>query len=152
MDGSIKADLLKACDRLLNLKLDDAQAALRLAEESLQSDTKSSAGDKFETGREMAQQEITRNKNFIFEIEQQLFQFKKVGKITQTNEIVQAGSLVYTNLGLFFVGVALGQVKVADTLCMVISAQSPLGKVLVGKSKKAQFDFMGKSYEILAVY
>ena len=60
MNG-IKQELYKQCKNYVSNCIDTAQKAIDDAVESANDDTKSSAGDKYETGREMMQQEIDRN-------------------------------------------------------------------------------------------
>ena len=53
-----KADILQVLQKKLHSSLQEAERDYLLAKESRDSDTKSSAGDKFETGREMMQREM----------------------------------------------------------------------------------------------
>lgn len=55
---SVKAELLQKLNELLDERIAGLEQSLLATKESRDSDTKSSAGDKYETGREMAQQEI----------------------------------------------------------------------------------------------
>ena len=55
---NVKRDLVALISDELNKRLDDVALAYNDALESRNSDDKSSAGDKYETGREMAQQEM----------------------------------------------------------------------------------------------
>jgi regulator of replication initiation timing len=71
-------------------------------------DTKSSMGDKYETGREMLQQEIN---NLQRQLNETLNQQAVLQKITaDPSEKVQNGALVKTNKGLFYISASLGEI------------------------------------------
>ncbi len=148
MDETIKYKLIEVGVDRLQQKIHEVQAAINLAEEALWSDTKSSAGDKFETGREMAQQEIARNRNVMTELTQQLSQLQSLNISPSFSDFIKLGSLVKTNRGIFFISVALGSLIIDEQNYMLISAHSPLGKVLIGKHPSNQFEFMGNSFII----
>ncbi|NQY06029.1 MAG: 3-oxoacyl-ACP synthase, partial [Flavobacteriaceae bacterium] len=57
MSNQIKKKLYQACEAFLNERLSALQDIIINVQESLQSETKSSAGDKHETGRAMLQLE-----------------------------------------------------------------------------------------------
>lgn len=54
MKPSLKEQLLDHCNSYIGLKLETIRHAIANAQESANDDTKSSAGDKHETGRAMA--------------------------------------------------------------------------------------------------
>jgi hypothetical protein len=54
----VKGKLIELIKEDLKKKIQEMQRDFQLARESRNSDTKSSAGDKFETGREMMQKEM----------------------------------------------------------------------------------------------
>ena len=56
--SSSKSEILSKLREHLSESLEEARRDYVLAKESRDSDTKSSAGDKFETGREMMQREM----------------------------------------------------------------------------------------------
>ena len=57
----LKANLHALCVAYVQSRMQAAQQAIAEAQQAQNDDTKSSAGDKYETGREMAQQETNRN-------------------------------------------------------------------------------------------
>ena len=60
MADNIKHLLHQQCIAYVQKRLQEAEHAFRDAEQAANDDTKSSAGDKYETGREMMQQEKNR--------------------------------------------------------------------------------------------
>lgn len=100
-------------------------------------DTKSSMGDKYETGREMLQQEIN---NLQRQLNETLNQQAVLQKITSEPSLkVQNGALVKTDKGLFYVSVSVGEITFNDQKIMTVSVESPLIKAMSGKTKGDQF-------------
>ena len=58
----VKTQLYDACLSAVQLRIDNAQQAMKAAQESRDNETKSSVGDKYETGRAMMQGAQERNK------------------------------------------------------------------------------------------
>lgn len=94
-------------------------------------DTKSSMGDKYETSREMLQQEIN---NLQIQLNEHL-KSQQILKNIQPNphKTVTLGSLVETEKGKFFVAISLGELSFNQEKIFVISAESPLAKAMNGK-------------------
>lgn len=100
-------------------------------------DTKSSMGDKYETGREMLQQEIN---NLQRQLNEMLIQQNIVAKLSsEPCSKVQNGALVTTNKGLFFVSVSIGEIAINGKKIMTVSEESPLVKAMYGKKPGEQF-------------
>jgi transcription elongation GreA/GreB family factor len=100
-------------------------------------DTKSSMGDKYETGREMLQQEIN---NLQRQLNESLNQQSVIQKIsTEPSDKVQNGSLVKTDKGLFYIAVSVGEIISENRKVMTVSAESPLVKAMSGKKEGNTF-------------
>jgi hypothetical protein len=65
--------------------------------------------------------------------------------------MVQAGSLVFTNKGNFFIAISAGKLAADTDTVFAISAVSPLGAKLLGQREGAKFDLNGQSFNILKV-
>lgn len=131
-------DLLEEKNKLLS-------SELKSLEQSINEDTKSSAGDKYETGREMIRQEIGKvenqfkqNKVFTMEMKHLMESQKPSLKITE-------GSLVCYGDDWLLISISLGQILVNGEKVFLMSKNSPLGKELLGKEKGEQVSFRGKS-------
>ncbi|MCW3159771.1 GreA/GreB family elongation factor [Chryseobacterium oryctis] len=100
-------------------------------------DTKSSMGDKYETGREMLQQEIN---NLQRQLNEALHQQNIIHKLSvEVSERVKNGALVKTDKGLFYISASLGEIKCNDKKIMSISEESPLAKAMFGKKAGESF-------------
>lgn len=143
----MKSQLYQLCLAFIEQRINTANEALQQAQEASSDDTKSSAGDKFETGREMAQQDINRNKQLLADAQQQKTVLLSLADVPET-EKVRSGSLVITNNGNFYISISAGQLQLEGKIFFAISAASPIGKMLLGKAIGEQFSFNGKTYLI----
>ena len=131
-----KPEILKLIHSKLQEKIEYLE---RLISETRTSnnDTKSSMGDKYETTREMVQQEIN---NLQVQLNENLRARNSLKTInTNLHQKVGLGSLVETERGLFFIAVSLGEIILDKRKIFVISTESPLGKIVMGKKKGDQF-------------
>lgn len=100
-------------------------------------DTKSSMGDKYETSREMLQQEIN---NLQIQLNEHLKSQKILKNINPNpHKVVSLGSWVETDKGKFFIAISLGELSFNQEKIFVISAESPLAKAMNGKKTGESF-------------
>ena len=146
-----KPTLHHYCQSLVQQKLDQAEAAMRDAQAAANEETKSSAGDKYETGRAMMQLE----KEKIAHQRAELLRVKKVldhMDPTRRTERVALGSLVATTVGWFYIAAGLGQIKVEAQPYFVISPAAPVGQLLWDKAPDEPFVFNGKTATIKQIW
>lgn len=145
-----KAVLLALCQAYVQKRIDTAKQAMEAAQEAANSESKSSAGDKYETGRAMAQLERDRHAQLLAEaqkIERELTQLN----VDKTYETVQPGSLVVTNRGLFFISIGAGKLTVDGVDYFAVSAASPIASALVGRKAKETITFNKMVYQVMEV-
>ncbi|MDB5014682.1 MAG: transcription elongation factor [Daejeonella sp.] len=148
---NIKKTLYNLCLDYVNQRIETAGNAIKSARESANDDTKSSAGDKYETGRAMMQQEIDNN-------QLQLNEAKKLKAVLdQINpekecDTVQIGSLVITNKCNFFISVSAGQLKVDGSIYFAVSSISPIGTRLMRLQIGSELNFNGKDFKIIEIH
>lgn len=146
----IKRKLFSLCAEYVNEKINIAHEAIDNAQSSANEETKSSSGDKYETGRSMMQLEIEKYSTQLNEnikLKKILAQIN-VDKLYQT---VQLGSLVVTNNGNYFISISAGKLNLEGIEYLAISFSSPIGQILAGKKANEQFEFRGKNFEIKTV-
>lgn len=146
----MKEELHQQCLNYADDCIQAAQQAINDAIESATDDTKSSAGDKYETGREMMQQEIDRNRKQLDEAVKMRNILLSID-LKNNSETAQLGSIVITNLGKFYISISRGQLAVRDDIYFAVSAISPIGVKLIGQKKGYEFDFNGKTFKILDI-
>ena len=135
-----KSVVIAELDKQLLSKLSYLRTNLQQAIVSRNSDTKSSAGDKFETSREMAQIEIQKIETEISKT-QQFF----------TDLASKASQLIITDKGAFLISIPFGKVMVNTTEVFCISNSAPITKQLVNTEISANFEYRGVTYNILDI-
>jgi hypothetical protein len=135
-----KADVIIALQTELNQKLAYQKDTLQAAIISRNSDAKSSAGDKFETSREMVQIEITK-------IEAEILKTQQFIQHLTTN----TAQLVITDRSIFFIAIAFGKLMVSGTEVFCISNSAPISPALVNTKISQQFEFGGVPYKVLDI-
>ena len=132
-------DKSKLLDIIKNKLIDKIQKFEQLIEDTRASnnDTKSSMGDKYETGREMLQQEINNLQRQLNETLNQQALLQKVSP--ESCSKVQSGALVETEKGLFYIVASVGEVICGNRKVMTVSGESPLAKAMAGLSNGQSF-------------
>jgi hypothetical protein len=146
----IKDALLKTCEEYVKERINTAESALADNRAGLEDDSKSSAGDKYETSREIVQQEVIRNELLLTEARSMEVILSKIN-INQCFNTIQNGSLAITNHGSFFFAIAIGKVELNKKDYFIISIGSPLGQAFRDKSAGEKVVFNGKTYQIKEV-
>ncbi len=147
MTIDFKKQLHLTCINLVEEKLNTIKQLIDFANQASADDTKSSAGDKFETTREMMQQELDRLFGQLNETNKLLIQLKNINP-ESAQKAVKSGTLVQTNKGNFYIAVSLGGVKVNEIDVMSISLQSPIAQKMSNLKKGDEFVFNKITYFI----
>ncbi|TWR23888.1 3-oxoacyl-ACP synthase [Mucilaginibacter achroorhodeus] len=146
----LKEQLHQACVAYVQQRIQAATEAIEQAQQAQTDDTKSSAGDKYETGREMAQQESNRNAAQLAEANKLMVALNRIS--TNGNLLTaEAGSVVATDNGSFYLAVSAGILSVDGKSYFAVSAASPIGLHIKGKTAGEKFSLNGKDYNILSV-
>jgi len=127
-----KADILQVLQKKLHSSLQEAERDYLLAKESRDSDTKSSAGDKFETGREMMQREMDKLSASIDLLKSQINKIETIDVLKSSTQ-VSFGTYLITDGGHYFMSIGLGKISDEFGDFFAISSDSPIGALLMGK-------------------
>ena len=130
--------------------MEATELAIADAQKSSTDDTKSSAGDKYETGREMAQQETNRNMAQLNEANKLLVALNRIGT-TGAPVRAELGSVIITNNGNFYLAISAGVLTLNGKPFFAVSPASPIGNLLSGKKAGEEFTLNGKRYHIESV-
>ena len=136
-----KSAVISELDKQLLSKLSYLTTNLKQAIDSRNSDTKSSAGDKFETSREMAQIEIHKIESEILKTQQ--FIYDLFSKVTQ---------FIITDKGAFLISIPFGKLILNDEKIFCISKNAPITKHLINTKKKNSFLYNNIKYNIIDGY
>ncbi len=145
--STIKQQLHSLCFANIEERIKGASQAIQFAQSSANEETKSSAGDKYETGRAMAQLEIEKNTVQLAEA-QKLKQILLQLDPAKPSETIHAGSLVITNQGKFYISIPAGQFTLGGEIYFAVSSSSPIAKILLGLKAGDQIDFNKKTFVI----
>ena len=142
-----KVEIHQTILHLLSESIIQATRDYDLAKESRDSDTKSSAGDKFETGREMMQREMDKISASIDQSKNQLNFLSKIN-LNRPYSIVDLGCLIITDQDIYYISIWLGKVEINAELIYAISLDSPIGQIFKGKRVGDILEFRGKTLTI----
>ena len=127
-----KKQVLEHCRLKAEEQLQELRSAMQKVKESIEGEDKSSAGDKYETARAMAQSEMER---LGIQLEKAKIEYNILQNIEarKHSDMVQTGSLVKTENKLLFIAIALGKVVLNNETIFVVSPSSPIGQAIMGK-------------------
>lgn len=128
--------------------LKDELVALNASSET---DTKSSMGDKYETGREMIQQEKGKISSQLAAFENQLQLVEAISSGREvTSKMVKAGSLVVTNKANYLLSAPIGLIKTNPAI-FFLSPVAPIAQSMLGLKKGEGFTFNNQDFQIQEV-
>ena len=145
-----KPRLHAACQAFIEQRMAAAAQAMQAAQESANSDTKSSAGDKYETGREMATQERDRHAAQLHQARQLAAELARISPDAPC-DAVRPGALVHTSLGWFYLAISAGRLVVDGQEYFAVSGAAPVAGALKGKRAGEEAVFNGQTVRVLAV-
>ena len=144
---TLKKQLHSFCRNYVESRINACQEVIRSSQQSANEETKSSAGDKYETGRAMAQLEIEK-------ATAQLVEATKLKQIVDhipadnNSQRVETGSVVITTHGNFYIAISAGQITINNVNYFAISPTSPIGQRMIGLSVTDSFKFNNKDFVI----
>jgi len=147
---NLKEDLFEACLLFANRKLKNIEEIMHANRMGLENESKSSAGDKHETGRAMLHLEMEKaSQQFeVVSIMKDVLQRIDINTIANHARL---GSLVDTNQGCYFLSISAGQIDIDDKVYYAVSASSPIGALLIGKSQGDQVILGTKTIQIRSI-
>jgi len=135
----------------LESALQQTRGELETLRSSLTKETKSTAGDKHETGRAMVQLEIEQAGQRLSRAEAMSAVYRRL-RPEQSRREVGPGAWVECDAGHFFIGVPLGALTLPDgTPFHAISSDAPLAVALRGASPGTVVPFRGQPCRVTAV-
>ncbi|WP_035483697.1 GreA/GreB family elongation factor [Gaetbulibacter saemankumensis] len=141
---SLKTALYNACVNGVGKRLEAIKHAINDIQESLTSETKSSAGDKHETGRAMLQLEREKSGNQLAEIQKLQGVLSKI-RLDKKLEHVSLGAVVFTTQANYFISVSAGEINYESQRFYAISSSAPIGQLLMGKKVGDEIIFRGQT-------
>lgn len=140
----MKLEIIEKCREELKAKKLNISNEIEAVKISMNSDTKSSAGDKYETGREMMNQEKDKLQSQLGVIDRQIESLNQIN-INKQFEKIDFGALVKTAMAHYFISISYGKVSIHDKDVFLISAITPLAQLMMGKKTGDQVIWNGKA-------
>lgn len=146
----VKENLHLQCVKFVETRFQIIQNTINEIQESLVTETKSSVGDKHETGRAMLQLEREKAGNQLAEIQKIKEALFKIN-IETISEKIGLGSVVYTSKANYFIAISAGELQLGSELFYAISSSTPIAKLLLGKTIGDQINFRDQDFKIIKV-
>jgi hypothetical protein len=115
---------------------------------SLSSESKSTAGDKHDTGRAMIHLEQEKMQHQFHETQSKITLLNKISQLPNSSK-AQFGTLVQTPHAYFLLGIGLGKQTIHSVDVYCIGLDSPIGKILLNKQINDSFVFNSSSLKII---
>lgn len=148
---NIKKQLYKKCEAYVQQRMQTIKDTISSNQKALESETKSSAGDKHETGRAMLQLEMEKAGKQLASVTKMQETLAKIN-LEKASQIACLGSLIYTENINYFLSISSGKITIENTDFFAISVSSPIGKLLLGKKENDSFVFNGKNITITTIH
>ncbi|MCL5127063.1 3-oxoacyl-ACP synthase [Algibacter sp. L1A34] len=146
----IKQKLFKICLESIDSRFQTIQNTINEIQESLTSETKSSAGDKHETGRAMLQLEREKAGNQLAEINKIKIALSKID-VSKTSQTIGLGSIIYTSQANYYIAISSGELTYNNQKFYAISPNTPIGQLLMGKTVEDSIKFRNQNFKIKSV-
>jgi transcription elongation GreA/GreB family factor len=136
---------------LIGQRITTANMAMDRAQEAANSEEKSSAGDKYETGRAMGHLEKEMHARQLAEALKELASLQ--GIVTESlYKEGRVGAFLQGDDMAFFISAGLGKQVVEGCTVLFLSPQAPLAKLLLGKKAGDQISFNKSMVQIREVF
>jgi len=149
-EKDLKLALYEFCQRFIDERSARIQSQISELQSALDSETKSSAGDKHETGRAMLQLEREKLGQQLAEVQDLNRVMQKID-ISSKKTVAALGSLVKTTGANYFLAISAGELKAGNGLNYCISLNTPIGIMLLGKTVGDTIAFNGNVLKIEAI-
>jgi len=147
----LKSSVLESCLSIKRNQINELTVMLQSLKSSVESNEKSSAGDKHETGRENANQTLLiygdQHRKAMEDL--MVFMMIKPDKLVDT---VQLGAIVILNDLTVFIADNMGKLNINDMPINILSPKGPFVQCMLGKSKGCEFKFNNKDFKIVDVF
>ncbi|HXB08746.1 MAG TPA: hypothetical protein VNW04_16560 [Puia sp.] len=138
---AIKAGLKKWALDHLGLRIATANEAMQQAQEAANSEEKSSAGDKYETGRAMGHLQKDMHARQLAELVRELAALHAVSEVLLRTDPID-----------FFISIGLGKQIIEGRAVIFLSPQAPLAQTLQNKKAGDNIVFQGETLPIREIF
>lgn len=147
----LKQRMYAQCLDMVQERLDTITKNMDALMDAKTSETKSSAGDKYETGMAMIQNQEELYTRQLAETTVIYNAMRKIDPAKPCNQ-VENGALVQVPGGLFYIIAGMGKLVVDDTAYFAISLGSPIGAALKFKKAGSYYTYNDQHVPINEIY
>ena len=145
----MKKKILDYCKKKVELSMQEIKLTLKYLQVDANNNSKSSMGDKYETGRAMVHLEQENLSKRYYDLE---LQYKVLlGLTLSKRETVHLGSLVKTESSTYYLSVGLGEIRVDSEVIFAVAPTSPIGQSMIGKKVGDVFTFNQNHFTIRSI-
>ena len=141
MEANYKTLLKKWALDQLGQRIAKAKEAMQDAQAAANSEEKSSAGDKYETGRAMGHLQKDMHARQLAEL------LRELAALHAAKEVV-----LRTDQIDFFIGIGLGKQTIDDRSVIFLSPQAPMAQAIQNKKPGDNFDFQKETLIIREIF
>ena len=148
---AFKRRLKQAATDLIEERIKVAKLAIEQAQEAANQEEKSSAGDKYETGRAMSHLQKDMHARQLAENLKELSSLHAIPTDTLYNDVVP-GAVIQAGPVCFFLSAGLGKLSIEGQIVIYLSPQAPLTRELLHKAAGDTFPFNRSEYLISQIF
>lgn len=148
MNSEDRIQLLEACHAYLQTRTEILEKAMKALKEDLENESKSSAGDKYETGREMINIEWNKLSVQLNEYDRLAHILRRIEKHKPSEKAV-LGSIVKTEAANYFISIPAGEIVADNQKFYAVGIQAPIAQKMLGKQKGDKFELNGREFRIM---
>ena len=146
-----KKALKKRCIEILKQRIDASYNSMQNAQAAANEEGKSSAGDKYETGRAMNHLEKDMHARQLAANKNDLAKLLSIN-CEQVYKTAASGCFVKCTGISFFIAAGLGKISMEGKMVLLLSHLAPVAKMLQGKKPGDTILFKGKELTIVELY
>lgn len=148
---TLKQKLYQACRSFTENRISSLESAIKDIQQAANEETKSSAGDKYETGRAMAQLEIDKHRSQLVEALKMKQELSRI-PVEENSQFIKTGSLIFTSRGNFYIAINAGQQHVDAQTFFTVSSASPIARKLIGLKVDDAFILNNQEFTLQKIY
>ena len=151
METAYKASLKRWALDHLTQRIAVANEAMQQAQEAANSEEKSSAGDKYETGRAMGHLQKDMHARQLAELMREMAALHAIN-VDGVCTGARSGALLRTDTTDFFIGIGLGKQTIDGRAVIFLSPQAPLAQALQNKKAGDEIVFQKETLLIREIF
>lgn len=146
-----KRVLVDKATEVVSEKIQELKQEILDLQDAMNSDGKSTVGDKHETNRAIIQNEIEQLGKQLNSHEQHLRIFKGID-FDHKHDDVESGSFVITNKYHLFLGISIGKINIEGDDVQFVSMESPIAQALLRKKVGDEIEFHDEKIKVMEIH